>query len=485
MLCGAIALWVSFGALSFVDADNNAAYVGILPSPLWLALLLVAGALFVLAYRPSLHAVAPLWLSAVAILPWLPVPVPMSAFIWSGHMLLWLWAGIAVATVLSSSWWLTIDVAGGASGHALLAGVTAAVLLGAGTWSVAPAHPDGDEPHYLVITQSLLRDHDIKIENNHVRGDYQAYLDRSIKPDFLKRSTDGQIYSIHAPGLSLIVAPGFAVLGYAGVLIELVLISAAASALLWLVAWRVTGDIAASWFGWAVFTLTVPFFFHASAIFPDGLGAVLTLPALLPLVDPRARAPRPLLAIGAALAVLPWLNSRFVLLACMAAIVIAGRLLTDRSNFIPRFAAFAILPAVSAVCFFLFFQVIYGTPNPSVVYGGVPSMSTSPATLVRGVPGLFFDQQFGLIPNAPVYLCAFAGLVLMVLRGSGRLAFELTLIATPYFLVAASFTSWWGGTTAPARYFVADYAAAGDLGGILVRQHQERRRCDWSAPVLC
>ena len=61
-----------------------------------------------------------------------------------------------------------------------------------------------------MITQSLLRDHDIKIENNHVRGDYQAYLDRSIKPDFLKRSTDGQIYSIHAPGLSLIVAPGFA-----------------------------------------------------------------------------------------------------------------------------------------------------------------------------------------------------------------------------------------------------------------------------------
>jgi len=126
-------------------------------------------------------------------------------------------------------------------------------------------------------------------------------------------------YSIHAPGLSAIVAPGFAALGYAGVLIELVLISAAASALLWLVAWRVTGDLTATWFGWAVFTLTVPFFFHASAIFPDGLGAVLTLPALLPLVDARARQPRSLFAVGSALAVLPWLNSRFVLLACKVA----------------------------------------------------------------------------------------------------------------------------------------------------------------------
>jgi len=35
-----------------------------------------------------------------------------------------------------------------------------------------------------------------------------------------------------------------------------------------------------------------------------------------------------------------------------------------------------------------------------------------------------------------------------------RLALELLFIALPYLLIAASFTSWWGGTTAPARYFV-------------------------------
>jgi hypothetical protein len=65
-----------------------------------------------------------------------------------------------------------------------------------------------------------------------------------------------------------------------------------------------------------------------------------------------------------------------------------------------------------------------------------------------------FDQQFGLIPNAPVFLCAFAGLAVMFWRGAGRLAMELLAIAVPYFLTAASFTSWWGGTTPPARYFV-------------------------------
>ena len=45
---------------------------------------------------------------------------------------------------------------------------------------------------------------------------------RPLKPDFLKRGKDGHIYSIHAPGLSLIVAPAFALCGYPGVLVGLV-----------------------------------------------------------------------------------------------------------------------------------------------------------------------------------------------------------------------------------------------------------------------
>ncbi|HEY3045540.1 MAG TPA: hypothetical protein VGJ39_16030, partial [Vicinamibacterales bacterium] len=258
----------------------------------------------------------------------------------------------------------------------------------------------------------------------------------------------------HAPGLAVLIAPAFALFGYRGVLIELILLSAAGSALVWLIAWRVTGDAAASWFGWAVFALSAPFFFHASALFPDGPGAVLTLVAVLPLVDARARVPRYLAIIGAALAVLPWLSSRFILLAGTAAVAIALRLVADRSGRAARLAALAVCPAISAIAFFSFYQAIYGTPNPSVVYAGVPSMSLSAGTLLRGVPGLLFDQQFGVIPNAPVYLCAFAGIVVMLWRGPRRLALELLFISVPYFLIAASFTSWWGGTTPPARYFV-------------------------------
>ena len=55
--------------------------------------------------------------------------------------------------------------------------------------------PSGDEPHYLVIAQSLWRDGDLKIENNHQRGDYREYFEPDLEPHYLTRGTDGEIYS--------------------------------------------------------------------------------------------------------------------------------------------------------------------------------------------------------------------------------------------------------------------------------------------------
>ena len=90
--------------------------------------------------------------------------------------------------------------------------------------------PQGDEPHYLVITQSLLIDHDLKIENNHRRGDYHAYYPVDLKPDYRRRGVDNEIYSIHAPGLAVIIAPAFALLGYPGVPVFLAVVSGLATA---------------------------------------------------------------------------------------------------------------------------------------------------------------------------------------------------------------------------------------------------------------
>ena len=115
-------------------------------------------------------------------------------------------------------------------------------IFAASAWQVAPSIPGGDEPHYLVITQSLLLDRDLKIENNHRRGDYQVYFAGALAPHYIQRGRDGEIYSIHAPGLSALVAPAFAIGGYRGVVLFLLVMAACGSALAWHLAWLATGQ---------------------------------------------------------------------------------------------------------------------------------------------------------------------------------------------------------------------------------------------------
>ena len=72
--------------------------------------------------------------------------------------------------------------------------------------------------------------------------------------------------------------------------------------------------------------------------------------------------------------------------------------------------------------------------------------------------GLLFDQQFGLLPAAPVFALAAVGVVLAIARSrSGdarRLAVEWSCVVTPYVLVVAAYPMWFGGASSPARFLV-------------------------------
>jgi hypothetical protein len=233
----ALALWVSSGALAFVDAGSRAPYVGVLP-PLWrLAAAIGLGvvAAFILARAGASAAdLSPIWWSAVLVVPWVPLPWPAAVFLWTGHIVWWVWTSIVVALVAR---WIAARppafarrVAPLQPGRsALLSAMLAFAVYGGAAWAASPQHPNGDEPHYLIIAQSLLEDHDLQIENNHRQRDYRAYVDVGLKPDFLNRGKNGEIYSIHAPGLPAAIAPFFAAGGYPLVVVALTILSAAVS----------------------------------------------------------------------------------------------------------------------------------------------------------------------------------------------------------------------------------------------------------------
>ncbi len=453
-VCAGVAAWCSLGTIGFLSAASAVSRVALLPPWWWLPALIVLFFVASRMMRLSGEQASPLFGSAVLLLPWLPVPLPAAAFLWTGPLSALVWM-LVLGAVVHARWpprtsrWLTE-----ASRAPVLAGCLALLLYGLSAWWLAPVLPDGDSPHYLILAQSLIEDGDIQIENNHRRGDYLSYSLQAAQPDYLRRGVNGQIYSIHAPGLPLVIAPAMWLFGYPGAVAFHGILAAASTALVWWLAYRLTDSWSAAWFAWACVSLTAPFFFQATEIFPDGLAAILLLVGTCPLWlterDERAGLERRVgtsvwWIAGASLALLPWLQTRLASLAAIAACLLLLRMRSRR-----EFLAFAALPMVSAVGWFAFFWGIYGTPNPMAPYGTFTQTSVS--NLTHGLPGVLFDQQFGLLPNAPVWGVVLAGCVLAALR-LRRWALELLALAVPYTISVAMYQHWWGGASAPGRLF--------------------------------
>jgi hypothetical protein len=451
----AAGVWLSQGTLA--PAGDGPARIGLLPLTPGTLTVVVAAGIAGARLRHRGAPAAPLWLVALAAIPWVPLPVPAAGLVWAGP----LGAAAVTAALALMAWSIRPPLPPIRVGRqTLLAALLAAVVYAGAAWSVSPVLPAGDEPHYLIITQSLLRDHDLQIENNHRRGDYREYFAGDLpKPDYYRRGRNGAIYSVHAPGLAALVAPAFALGGYRAVELWLLTMAAAAAALAWRLAWRVTGRADAAWFGWAATVFAAPLLLNAFTVYPDGPGGLLVLTgvwALVRLRDERAAEASsawPWLLHGAALALLPWLHTRFALLAggC-GALVLLG--LGSVKNPVGKACAFLAVPTVSAVAWLAFFAAIYGTPDPAIPYRG--SDLGAPAYIPGGLGGLFFDQIYGLFAVAPVLLAVPAGL-LALLRRRGPFRFlplELLFVAVPYALTVTHFAMWWGGYTSPARFLV-------------------------------
>jgi hypothetical protein len=465
-----IALWVSLGALTALSSQSPVPRVAIAPSFRWLAILLLAAAALAAVRRLRHQETWLLGLSALVLLPWLPFRIPAVFLVWTGPLRTWIWLAIAVSIAASlvrraaTARRIVCRSAADPRKAPWIAAFAAAMMYLAGAWRIFPHLPAGDEPHYLVITQSLLRDHDLKIENNHRRGDYREYYGGDLRPDYLRRGTDGEIYSIHPIGLPAIIAPVFAAGGYPGVLAFLALVSAAATAITWIVVWRITQDAAAAWFAWAAVSGSAPFFFQAFTVYPDAPASGIVMIGLLALVSDREWPARRLALTGIALAVLPWLHTRFAILEAALVTALLARLAWSRLAVsspagtaaaagpeIRRGLALLAAPVVSAIAWFGFFYFIYGTPNPAAPYNGMTQSEVG--NLARGIPGLLFDQQFGLLPNAPVYLCAILGLWTL-LRRRFFVALATLLVIVPYAAVVAMYAMWWAGYSPPARFLV-------------------------------
>ena len=445
-----VALWLS-GAI-FAPASAAGGWLVALPDWRALAAALAAASLLVAWLPPRPLALLPL---VGVLLPWMPFvdaglvyAGPLVVLVWTAVIALG-WGDVLASRVRACG---CTTSANRATAAAFLIALASTSLV---AWRIAPMRPGGDEPHYLIMTQSLMQDGDLRIENNHAQRDFAAYTETDINPQYLTRGKNNEIYPIHAPGLSALAIPAFAVAGYSGVVVFMLLVMAGASALVWRVAWLATGEIGAAWAGWAMVAASAMWVFQSFLVFPEAFGGAVVACGMW-LVLRLDRGSRPgilaIVAVGTAVAMLPWLHTRFAALAAGLGLMIVLRLWPYGMR---RIAWFLAPPIAAAAAWFAFFYVIYGTPSPLAPWGGGGGSSLS--WIPTGLAGALFDQQFGLLPYAPSLIAGFVGLVAGTSAGwrrSTRLQ-VLLLLVIPYLAATTSYAMWWGGLSVPARLLTA------------------------------
>jgi hypothetical protein len=450
MLVG-MSAWVALGVTTTFVNEGAWRTLGLLP-PTWL-LTVLAGAGALAGVLPGMNTLP--WslsfLSLLAVAAWAPISPVAALHAWSDSAALLLFGFVAAASASA----LRAARRRACADHRMAAGIaaTAAALWLAAMWLALAAHPiTGDEPHYLVIAQSVLADGDFDLANNYAARDYRSYYPGVLEPRHVSLGPLGQEYSFHGPATAMLALPGFVVGGPAGARLSVVLLTAAGVGFFWAAARRLTGSAEAAWASCAAFVVSAPVSVHATMIYPDALAATATAIGLWTLVRAESgSAPRPLalVACGAVLGLLPWLHIRLGLVAFALGIAILICLWRVERR-LPPLGWLLVPPLLSAVGVLACTWVMFDTLDPTATFRQKASGSLAAAP--AGVLGLLFDQEYGLLPYGPAFGFAVIGLRRVWLTHATVAACS-TVAVVGTLILGASYV-WWGGQSGPARFLV-------------------------------
>lgn len=309
-------------------------------------------------------------------------------------------------------------------------------------WTAKDYQETGDEPHYLVLAASLATDGDFRVENNYPPG-----LDPHVVSD------RGRWMLWHDVGTSLAILPGYAVAGRLGAMYTINAAAALVVGGIYELGLLLGASAAASLVSAAVFGFASPLVYYSSQIYPEVLGAACCAWAAVFFIRyTRTRRRLWIVLAGLMLALEPWLSIRFWMLVGGFGGVMLLYLARARAV---RDAVAACLPmAVSLVLFAVFDLKHFGTPLPNAGYLAVreiyPQFWLRPHVAFLG---LWLDRGNGLIPLAPVYLAALAGLAWGWAKRWAAAA--LCVPAGAYLLFLSFSRNWHGGWCPPGRFILA------------------------------
>jgi hypothetical protein len=269
----------------------------------------------------------------------------------------------------------------------------------------------GDEPHYLLAAESIVRDGNVDVSDEYETRAYGEFYPYELRPH--GEETEGRLNEPHGLGFPLLIAPAYALGGAKAVELFLAAIAALGATLAYQLALRVAPDPWALGAALAV-GLSPPFLAYGTAVYPELAAATALAGAALLALRLDARVSRLdaglcFLLLGA----LPWLGTKFI----PAGVVIGA--FAARSIWRARRRTLAVgaveVSLFSVALYVAINEAIYGGPTPYAA--DVPGETATDASFPGGyldrayrLVALFIDRDYGLLRWAPVFALAFVGL---------------------------------------------------------------------------
>lgn len=311
----------------------------------------------------------------------------------------------------------------------------------------------GDEPHYLVMSDAIVRDGTPDVARAYER----EFSERRWYPPGLADEgaplqppaahvvfSEAGVFSWHGIGLPALMSIPVALFGELGAR----LIAIAAGALCVVLTWIAAGNSQFTprfriWVTLGV-SFAYPTVIASTQIYPDVLAGVLLLTVFVWWMDPHRRAKLSYaIAVSLAIGVCAWLGSRYVVAAVVAGIAVTIGVRHERRQLT---AVLSIL-LVSAIGLMAFNMSTYGSPLGPPTDGAL-ALSSGMAIVL---PGLLLDQNQGFLMFNPLLWAAVPGVVLWW-RTDWRAALVWCLTFSALWLPAAAHPGLYGLGSFNGRY---------------------------------
>ncbi len=312
------------------------------------------------------------------------------------------------------------------------------------------AYPNGDEPHYLIISQTLLKYHSLDVMLDYTNHDYRSFypttLDAHVTPN-----QKGQLRSVHSIGGPVLWLVPFALFGRIGAVLFVAFLTTLVILNMYLLLCALGINERYALIVCFIYTIASPIYIYAHLTFIEPIGAFICVFVLRKVCEPRLRK-WDILVCSLLLGLLPWIHIRFTLLTGILFLSLLYRMSTlpQLKEKGPYLSAF--LPLLFCfLCFECYNYSVWGTLNPAANQANLDTHPFSKGPFL-GLLGLGFDQEHGLFLTYPIFFLLLAGCALQK-RFSLYNILSLFLVVS-YLPIISTLNDWSGGTTPPARYLV-------------------------------